>query len=171
MYVKMLAAVSSNLCLGKDNELVIKSSADMDFFKKQTKGHVLIVGRKTMESIGRVLPDRPMIVVTRDPIKFLTESKYGDSVFAVASKEEALRLAKKINLDAAIIGGAEIYEMFADVVNIFWLTRWNIEAEGDAFLSEKTLSYFSSENKIGILGGTYKDKSIKGELVGLAPLK
>lgn len=171
MKIKMIAAVTSNLCLGKDNDLVIKSPKDMEFFKTQTKDNALIYGRKTFDSIGRPLPGRPNIVITSDPEKFLANCKHGDSLFAVSSKEEALAIARRVGLNVSIIGGASIYEMFAPDADILWLTKWEVEVEGDTFLTQATLDHFNTETKVRLLGATHNGKTIKGHVVGLAKTK
>src|SRR5262249_25770754 len=90
--------------IGKDNRLPWRLSADLQRFKRLTMGHHLVVGRKTFQSIGRALPGRRMIVVTRNP------SFSADGCSIVTSVEEALELARGAGENETFVaGGAEVY--------------------------------------------------------------
>lgn len=105
--ISIIAAIASgNRALGKNNKLIYKIHEDLERFKKLTSGHVVIMGRKTFESIGRPLPNRMNIVVTSEPSKL-----EGRGVFAVNSLREAFYLAdEREKKEVFVIGGAQIYE-------------------------------------------------------------
>ena len=99
-----IAAIGKNRELGKGNELVWKFEDDLKRFREVTKGHPVIMGKKTFDSIGRVLPKRVNIIITRDT-NFRQEG-----VVVVHSVEQALHTAKNLGADDIyVIGGGEIY--------------------------------------------------------------
>ena len=131
MIISLIAAVGRNNELGKDNTLLWKLPADMEHFKKITSLHPVIMGRKTFESIGRPLPNRRNIVITRD-VKYKKEG-----VEVAHSLSEALDLFKEENEEIFIIGGAEIYAQTMPIADKLYITH--IEAEdrsADSFFPE-----------------------------------
>jgi dihydrofolate reductase len=128
--ISIISAIGKNNELGKKNELLWKFPADMKHFKEITSGHPVIMGRKTFESIGRPLPNRRNIVITRD------KNYLRHGVDVVYSLEEALKLFET-NEEVFIIGGAEIYKQAMEFADKLYIT--NIEAEdknADAFFPE-----------------------------------
>lgn len=127
MQLSLILAADVNHAIGKGGKLPWHLPEDLKFFKKMTDGKPIIMGRKTYESIGRPLPNRTNIVLTRD------ESFSATGVLTVNSKEEALELAAK-NLgetdEAMVIGGAEIYNMFLPEAHRIYLTRVYTEVKG-----------------------------------------
>ena len=111
MQKNIIVAISDNNAIGKDNDLLWHISADMKFFRRQTLGSPVIMGRKTFESIGRALPGRVNIVISRG---FDT----GEDVEVVSSLEEAFATAASTNLEKCfVMGGGQIYSQamqFAD---------------------------------------------------------
>ena len=107
----IIVAISDNNAIGKDNDLLWHISADMKFFRRQTLGSPVIMGRKTFESIGRALPGRVNIVISRG---FDT----GEDVEVVSSLEDAFATAASTNLEKCfVMGGGQIYSQamqFAD---------------------------------------------------------
>lgn len=112
--INIIAAIDGKRGLGKDNDLLFKIPADFKRMKKLTMGHPIIMGRKTFESIGRVLPGRTNIIITRD--KLLDPRKFCSSencdVLAVGSLEEALRVAqgKPGSDEVFIFGGGQVFK-------------------------------------------------------------
>ena len=100
--ITIIAAISTNNALGKDNDLIWYLPADLKRFKKTTTGHHILMGRNTFESIGKPLPNRTTIIITRNESYF----KYGCLI--ASSLEEAIKLAKE-DKQIFIIGGAQIY--------------------------------------------------------------
>ncbi len=132
MTLSAIVAMASNRCIGKDNALPWRLPADLKRFKQLTMGHALVMGRKTYESIGRPLPGRTMIVVTR-------QQDYAPEGVQVAhSLEQALGMAH--GDEVFLAGGADIYRQAMDRVRRLYLTRIDREYEGDAFFPPLDLS-------------------------------
>jgi dihydrofolate reductase len=128
-----IAAVSANNGLGKDNDLIVKNKQDMQFFRKTTINHIVITGRKNWEAMGkRGLPHRTNIVITTDPVKMRNENPDAN-VFFVAHRKEVFRLLKQINRPCPVyvIGGRQIYNLFADLYEFGFLTRWENDVPAD----------------------------------------
>lgn len=124
MAVSMIVAAARNGVIGNNNELLWHLPNDFKFFKSQTSGHPIIMGRKTYESIGRPLPNRTNIVISSD---FKSEG-----VIVVDSLVAAIELAHTIDGDPFIIGGASIYRLAYPLVDRIFLTIVDVELEGDA---------------------------------------
>lgn len=115
MSVTIIAAVGKNFELGKNNDLIWHFKDDMKFFKETTTNHIVIMGRKTFESLPKALPNRRNIVIT-------SKRDYSaEGAEVVASIYEALDLSK--NEDVFIIGGGQIYKSFLDVADKLYLTE------------------------------------------------
>lgn len=128
--ISLIAAIGKNNELGKNNTLVWSMPADMKFFKETTSGHPVIMGRKTFESIGKPLPGRKNIIITRD------NDYKKDGIETVHSLKEALALVNS-NDEAFIIGGAEIFKQAMEIADRLYITH--VEAEdkdADTFFPE-----------------------------------
>lgn len=124
-----IAAASENNVLGKDNKIVWHLPDDFKRFKQLTTGHYIILGRKTFESLGRPLPNRPHIIVTRN-------NNYKVPGCTIAnSLDEAIKLAPK-DEDVFVIGGGEIYKQALAFTDKIELTRVHATMEGDTFFPE-----------------------------------
>jgi dihydrofolate reductase len=129
--VSIIAAMDRKRGIGVDNKLPWRLSADLKRFRELTMGHHIIVGRKTFESIGRPLPGRRTIVVTRD------RNYKAEGCEVARSVEDATRLARERGeSEAFICGGAEIYSQSIDVVDRMYLTFVNAEVAADTFFPE-----------------------------------
>jgi dihydrofolate reductase len=129
--VALIVAMSNNRVIGRNNALPWHLSEDLKYFKRTTLGKPVIMGRKTFESIGRPLPGRANIIVSRSGF-------VADNIRVVSSLEEALTLAESIAfIDGAeevmVIGGAELYAHALPVAQRLYLTLVDAEIEGDAF--------------------------------------
>jgi dihydrofolate reductase len=123
MSISIIAALSNNNVIGRNNALPWHLSADLKRFKALTMGHTLVMGRKTFESIGQPLPGRRTVVVTRGDFR-------ADGVDVVHNLQDALT-------DGAFIcGGAEIYAQSLERADRMYLTRVHVDVEGDAFFPE-----------------------------------
>ena len=120
--INIIVATSKNGVIGNNNELIWKLSADLKRFKEITTGNTVVMGRKTYESIGRALPNRRNIIISRD-VHYKVE---GCEV--VNSLEEAISLSDTI----FIIGGADIYRQSMDIADNIYLTMVHAELDGDA---------------------------------------
>lgn len=128
MTITIIAAIGKNRELGKDNQLLWHLPNDLKRFKKVTKGHDVIMGRKTYESLGKPLPNRVNIVITRNK-----DFSAPDCVL-VHSLREALE--KSTDTHPYILGGAEIYKQSMDLANQLDLTLVDSSFEADAFFPE-----------------------------------
>lgn len=125
----IVVAISENNAIGKDNQLLWHLPADLKHFKNITSGHTIIMGRKTYDSIGRPLPNRRNIMITRQTGLEL------DGIEVVNSLDEALALCKDEN-KVFVIGGAEIYKQALPLAHKVELTRVHQEFDADAFFPE-----------------------------------
>lgn len=117
MQKNIIVAVADNNAIGKDNALLWHISEDMRFFRRQTLGSPVIMGRKTFESIGRALPGRVNVVISRS---FST----GEEVEVVASLEDAFKVAESTNLEKCfIMGGGQIYAQAMQVADRLIVTH------------------------------------------------
>lgn len=117
MQKNIIVAVSDNNAIGRNNELLWHLSEDLRFFRRSTTGYPVIMGRKTFESIGRPLPKRVNIVVSRS-------YKTGEEVAVVPSLEDAFRLAEETNLERCfVIGGGQIYAQALPLVDRLVVTH------------------------------------------------
>ncbi len=129
MKLSLIAAVSRNNVIGKDNKMPWHLPADLQFFKTITLGKPIIMGRKTWESLGRILPGRRHIVVTRN------KDYTAEGVEIVLSADAALKQASNVD-EAVIIGGAHLYEEMLPLTDRLYLTEIDAELEGDTFFPE-----------------------------------
>lgn len=131
MKISCIVAVAKNNVIGKDNDIPWYLPADLKYFKRTTLNHHIIMGRKCYESIGKPLPKRTNIILTRNPF-YLVSNCYISS-----SLGEALQLAEDNGEEEAfIIGGAQIYELAMDKCDTLYLTEVDLEVEGDVFFPE-----------------------------------
>lgn len=131
MKTSIIVAIAQNRAIGKDNQLLWHLPADLKYFRQLTTNHHIVMGRKTYESIGKPLPNRTTVIITRDT------SYQADGCFVVHSLEEAISFCENNNeTEAFIIGGGEIYAQSLAVADIIYLTEVKTEIEGDAFFPE-----------------------------------
>ena len=131
--ISIIVAVAENGAIGKDNQLLWRLSDDLKQFKALTSGHAVIMGRKTFESIGKPLPNRTNIVITR-------QGKVSDdeSVLTANSIKKAIEVAKEIKGgdEIFIIGGGNIYEQSLSLTDKIYLTEVKVTIDGDTFFPE-----------------------------------
>ncbi|MDO3642729.1 dihydrofolate reductase [Mucilaginibacter sp. L3T2-6] len=128
MTVSIVVAISENRAIGKDNKLLWHLPNDLKHFKTITTGHSVIMGRKTYESVGKPLPNRRNIVVTRQAITI-------GGCEVVNSPAAALELCKD-EKEVFIVGGAEIYKLAMSFTDRIYLTVVHKQFDGDAFFPE-----------------------------------
>ena len=133
MTLSCIVAVSENGVIGRDNCLPWKLSADLRRFKQLTTGHAIIMGRKTFDSIGRPLPNRTSIVMTRDldyaPTDVMVVHSLDEAVAACHDQEEAF-----------VIGGEAVFREALPRTERLYLTRVHASVEGDAYFPEPDLT-------------------------------
>jgi len=132
-------AMARNRVIGRNNALPWHLPEDLKFFKRVTMGKPIIMGRKTWESIGRPLPGRCNIVISRN------QDFKADGIEAVSSLQQAISLAEQISLrdgvdEVCVIGGAEIYDQALPLADRLYLTQVHADVEGDTFFPEFDLS-------------------------------
>lgn len=131
MIISAIVAVSANNVIGHNNQIPWYLPADLKYFKKTTQGHHIIMGRKSFESIGRPLPNRTNIVITRAPYYVAS------GCLVVHSIEEALEVAANNGEEEVfIIGGGEIYRQSWPYLDRIYLTSVETDVEGQVFFPE-----------------------------------
>ena len=150
MIISLIAAMDEKRGIGWKGTVPWRLSSDLRRFRALTMGHHIIVGRKTFESIGRPLPGRQMIIVTRNP-EFIAEG-----CFVVRSLEEAIDLARsRGESEVFICGGAQIYEEAIAGAQRFYLTLVHAQVESDTLFpqwdetiwTEKNSSHHEADDK------------------------
>ncbi|MEZ9867567.1 type 3 dihydrofolate reductase [Vibrio sp. 10N.222.51.E8] len=124
MIISMIAAMANNRIIGKDNQMPWHLPADFAWFKRSTMGKPVVMGRKTYDSIGRPLPGRLNVVISRD------ESLKIEGVTTVTSIEQALELLSDVE-EVMIIGGGSIYESCLPKADKLYLTYIDFAVDGD----------------------------------------
>lgn len=129
--ITVIAAIAENNALGKNNDLIWHLPADLKRFKKITTGHHLIMGRKTFESIGKALPNRTTIIITRN------KDYFKEGCLIANSLEEAIEILKN-EQHICIVGGEQIYRLALEkkLVDTLDITRVHHVFEADAFFPE-----------------------------------
>ncbi len=142
MKISIIVAAASDGAIGKDNKLLWHLPADMKFFKEKTMGHHIIMGRKTYESIGRPLPGRTTVIITRD-LKYKAEG-----CLVAHSLNEAIEIASTNgDTEAMITGGAEIYNQAIEKADCIYLTEVQGKFEADTFFKIDKTSWAINEKQ------------------------
>jgi dihydrofolate reductase len=142
MGISLIVAYSKkDYSIGLNNQLLWNLPNDMKHFKNITMNKVIVMGRKTYQSIGRILPNRMNVILTRnDDFKV-------DGAMILNSKDDVLELSKTQKSDILVIGGAEIYSQFMDVASIIYATEVDFNETGDSFFP-KIGDEWVIENKV-----------------------
>ena len=128
MTISAIVAAAKNQVIGSGNQIPWHLPHDFKYFKRTTLNHHIIMGRKNYESIGKPLPKRTNVVITRNPFYIST------GCIVVHSLEEALNVAHENGEDEAfIIGGGVIYELAMPFIDRIYITDVDLEVEGDVF--------------------------------------
>jgi dihydrofolate reductase len=125
--ISFIVAMDKNRVIGNKNRLPWHLPADLQYFKRVTMGHPVIMGRKTYESIGRPLPGRENIILTRD------ENYTVDGCTVLHSVSDIKELEKQNNDELFVIGGAEIFKETFTIANRLYITMIEEEFEGDTY--------------------------------------
>ena len=144
--LSIIAAVANNNVIGKDNSLIWHLPEDLKRFKKLTTGHTIIMGRKTFESLGRVLPNRKHIVLCKSG-KLQIQNENVEIVTGV----EQLKPYMESQEENFVIGGASIYQLLMPYADKMYITKIYHNFEGDTFfpeIDEKKWKIISRENGI-----------------------
>ncbi len=135
MKISLVVAMSQNRVIGRENQMPWHLPDELKYFKRVTMGKPIIMGRNTFESIGRPLPGRPNIVISRNP------DFDADGISVVSSVEDSLELAEQLterddNAEAMVIGGAQIFQVTLPLADRLYLTQVNAVVDGDVFFPE-----------------------------------
>jgi dihydrofolate reductase len=139
-----IIAIARNFAIGKDGKLPWHFPADLKFFKQTTLNNAVVMGFNTWQSIGKPLPKRLNIVLSRTK-----KIENQPDVLLLRSKEEVLALSKYLNCDLFIIGGAKTYENFTDVIDEWIEIPLTVE-DADTFMPEDFLNKFDAREVIEI---------------------
>ncbi len=148
MILSHITAMSQNRVIGTQNTLPWNIPEDMKFFRSKTKGHIMIMGRKTFESLGpKPLPNRFHLVISRQDL-----NSTNDMVKYVKNLQEALVVAKSLapqwGDEIFIVGGGEIYAQSIDIVDKIYLTVIHQNFAGDTYYPEVPLDKFTLSEKL-----------------------
>ncbi len=133
-----IVAIAENFAIGKDGNLPWHYAADLKFFKQTTRNHTVVMGFNTWQSIGKPLPQRLNIVLSKSH-----DVENQPNVLLLRSRAEVLALSKYLNGDLFIIGGAQTYENFADAIDEWIVTEIPLAIENaDTFMPRNFLDDF-----------------------------
>ena len=139
MNINLIAAIGKNNELGKNGDLIWKLREDMKFFKNTTMGHPIVMGRKTFESLPKVLPGRKNIVISTNEIR-------NNEIEIYKSIKDFLTNYENFKDDVFIIGGASIYNQFIDLATKMYLTEIDaIDKEADVYYPKFNLENWNRE--------------------------
>lgn len=144
MKISIIVAMAENRVIGANNRMPWHLPADLQHFKRITLGKPILMGRKTHESIGRALPGRQNIVLTRD------RSYRAEGCTIVHSNEMALKAAEVENDELMVIGGAELYRDFLPSAQSLYMTLIHQQFEGDTFFPEVDKHTWGETERSGI---------------------
>jgi len=138
----IVVAMGKNNEIGSDNQLLWHLPKDLKHFKEITSGHPVIMGRKTYESIGKPLPNRTNIVISRK------KDWFEEGILIVGSIKEAVKFAKKIDEDIFIIGGGTIYDQTMEIVDKLEVTLVEPNLEADTYFPKIDSKIWKKTNEI-----------------------
>lgn len=137
--IALIAAVDKKWGIGRENELLFYLKTDMKFFKETTRGNVVIMGRKTMESLpgGKPLADRTNIVLTHEDSRSFLEKNPAEAAWTVChSVNEVLAYVQTVPGEIYIIGGGSVYREFEPYASVALITKLEAEREADTFFPD-----------------------------------
>ncbi len=129
MKISLIVARTLNNVIGKENEMPWHLPVDLAWFKQNTLNKPIIMGRKTYQSIGRLLPNRPNIILSRGDFEV-------EGAFSAHSLEQGLQIAQSLNADEVmIIGGGELFKQSLEIADYLYLTEIQAEIAGDTYFT------------------------------------
>jgi len=132
--ISLIVARADNGVIGLGNKMPWHIPSELQHFKARTLGKPIIMGRKTFESLGRVLPGRPHVVISRSDVELPDNCHLVHSLQDALSKAQSLTGAE--NDEVVVIGGAEIYRQALPLVDTLYVTEVHLTPDGDAFFPE-----------------------------------
>jgi dihydrofolate reductase len=139
--VCIVVATAEDNVIGKDNQLIWHLPADLKHFKHLTMGHPILMGRKTYESIGKPLPGRTTIIITRQ------KDYQVEGCIVVHSVKDAIEKGLQLDQDIYIIGGAEIYKQALPFTDTIELTKIHHSFDGDTYFPDINDEEWETESK------------------------
>ncbi|MEO7328951.1 MAG: dihydrofolate reductase [Minicystis sp.] len=139
----LVLALGANGVLGKDGKVPWRIPQDLKHFRNVTTGHAILMGRKTWDEVGKPLPNRRNIVISRDPSLTLPGAEVARSL------EEALALARSSDPEPRVIGGAEIYRLALPLATKILLTEVDRDVEGDTYFHLDRSGFRETERRVG----------------------
>ena len=140
--LSIIVAIAKNNVIGKDNKLIWHLPEDLKRFKELTTGKIIIMGRKTFESLGRVLPNRKHIILTKNK-----DFKCNHEMVEIVTDIKELDKYIKSEEENFVIGGASIYKMFMPYANKMYVTKIDEEFDGDTFFPNIDENEWKAETK------------------------
>jgi dihydrofolate reductase len=141
MIISIMVAMAENHAIGKNNQLLWRLPADLKHFKDTTSGHTVIMGRKTFDSVGKPLPNRRNIVISRNT------SLHMPGAEVVSDLESAIAMCDA-NEEVFIVGGAQIYRMAMGITDKIYLTVVKGNFEADTFFPPIDFNFWTETEKI-----------------------
>ncbi len=141
MNINMIVAIDKKNGIGKNNSLPWHLPADLKHFKMVTSGHPIIMGRKTFDSIGKVLPNRRNIVISRQSGLIIPGAELSSSL------NQAIELCEG-EKDVFVIGGAQIFEQALPIATLLYLTIIHQDFDADVFFPQINMNEWTEEEKI-----------------------
>ena len=148
--ITIIAAIGKNRELGKDNNLLWHLPEDLKFFKEQTMGKPIIMGKRTLDSLPRLLPGRLHLVLTHQQIEETDQVKVFKDI------ESLVEFIKKLDQEVMVIGGAQVYKQMLDLSDKMILTEIDDQTEADVYFPE-----FNKEEWIQEVLCSHEEKGIK----------
>lgn len=139
--ISFMFAMDENRIIGKDNTLPWYLPADLQYFKKVTMGHPILMGRKTYESIGKPLPGRENIILTRNA------DYQQEGITVISNMKEAVAYADALDEEVFVIGGAEIFQQLISDCKRLYITQIHHSFEGDTYFPELNMSKWQTVSK------------------------
>ena len=141
--LSIIAAVAKNGVIGQGGKVPWRVPEDLKHFRQSTTGHAVIMGRKTWDEVGKPLPNRRNLVITRNADLRLLGAE------VVSSLDEAIARARTTDDEPRVIGGAEIYRLAIPLATRVLLTEIQLEPDGDTFFSLDRTGFRETERRIG----------------------
>lgn len=140
--ISFIVAMDKNNVIGQKNDMPWHLPRDLKFFKEKTTGHTIVMGRKTFESIGRVLPNRKHIVITRDGSNLPEEVEIFDDI------KKVIDLATKTDEEIFVIGGGDIFKQLLPYADRLYVTFIDESFKGDVYFPEIPRDQFVEVSKV-----------------------
>lgn len=142
--MKAIVACANNRAIGKDNQLLFRIPEDLQHFKDKTTGHVLVMGRKTFDSLPNVLPGRRHFVLTRDH-SYTIDHPQVDVFYEFDELLDTLLNMKENEVPFYIIGGGSLYKQFTPYIDEVWVTHVPVSKRGDTYFDFPLKDFFAIE--------------------------